>query len=97
MSENTNVIVLSGLAICLVIVIDVAVTINPITGAALGPLLLGVATIIRAIRGKNTDEDVAGTDATKPKTPLPVDDNLAIDRNPVGSTITEPALPDSAQ
>ena len=59
MSENTtNIIVLSGLAICLVIVIVVAITINPIAGVALGPLLLGVAAIIRAIRGKNNDENV---------------------------------------
>lgn len=80
MRDSKNVIILSILAVVLVLVIVVALAINPIIGAVLGPLLLGVAAIIRAIIGKgNDDPDSKKTQSYKP------DDDLVVVGEPPGT------------
>lgn len=60
MRDMNKVTVLSILALALVLVIVVAIAINPFAGAALGPLLLGVAKVIKAIADSDDGDDGDG-------------------------------------
>jgi hypothetical protein len=62
MRDIGNVVVLSLLAGGLVVIITIAVAVNPMLGAVLAPLLPGVAAIIRAVSGRGASDGPADDD-----------------------------------